>query len=404
MLHDRDEKYEGSDEPEYHFSEEESGDYVDADLPKEEPPSAQQPPASKNSLKALAPSKRMLISLVVFLALVYIVYKMVAPPSSIPSTEISAPVTTAQTTKAPSATQAPASAATMNASNVMPVSTPAPTNATPTATQPEAIMTATAVPAATTSTIPPMPTVPASSATTTSSAPMGTVTPPTNNPPPATNAPTMMAVTVGGGMPGVITTPPTPPSTAPMVQAGQPSVVAAPAPMQQAPGMPSMIPVQSPQTTYSAATTNEAKIAALEADSSRLMSQMQADYNQKLNDFSSQNKALQDQVQTLNARITTMENQLSQLVQALTRQNNESMATPAPVSSVESSDQRVSYNVQAIIPGRAWLRSDNGETLTVAEGDTINHLGRVTKIDPYDGVVEINTGNKVVSLSYGTSA
>jgi hypothetical protein len=141
------------------------------------------------------------------------------------------------------------------------------------------------------------------------------------------------------------------------------------------------------------------------------MSQMQADYTQKLNDFSVQNKAMQEQLQTLNSRVAGMESQLNQLVQAVTRGGQ-----GQPTSSLENGREnnrqlpsigpeiKVAFSVQAIIPGRAWLRSDNGETVTVAEGDTIKGLGRVTKIDPYDGVVEVNTGNKVVSLSYGNGA
>ncbi len=58
--------------------------------------------------------------------------------------------------------------------------------------------------------------------------------------------------------------------------------------------------------------------------------------------------------------------------------------------------------MQAIIPGRAWLKSDSGDTVTVAEGDLLKGYGRVTKIDPYDGVVTIDNGNRIVTLSYGS--
>jgi hypothetical protein len=64
----------------------------------------------------------------------------------------------------------------------------------------------------------------------------------------------------------------------------------------------------------------------------------------------------------------------------------------------------MNYSVQAIIPGRAWLKSDSGDTVTVAEGDMLRGYGRVTKIDPYDGIVNIDTGGKVVTLSYGMVA
>jgi len=141
--------------------------------------------------------------------------------------------------------------------------------------------------------------------------------------------------------------------------------------------------------------------------------QLQMEYTQKLNDFFAQNKILQDQIQTLNARVMSMEAQMNQMMQMFTRygqdvtnnnMNNMNMNSVSPPQSAPPPmpDPKIAYSVQAIIPGRAWLRSDSGETVTVAEGDTIKDLGRITKIDPYDGVVEINTGNKVVSLSYGS--
>ena len=143
-----------------------------------------------------------------------------------------------------------------------------------------------------------------------------------------------------------------------------------------------------------------------------MANQLQTDYMQKLNDFVIQNKALQDQLQTLNSRVGSMETQLNQLVQALIQQgqrnqsdNTASERRAAIQSHVKAeAPPRIAYNVQAIIPGRAWLKSDNGETITVAEGDSIKNVGRVTKIDPYDGVIEINTGSQVVSLTYGTTA
>ncbi len=47
---------------------------------------------------------------------------------------------------------------------------------------------------------------------------------------------------------------------------------------------------------------------------------MRNEYAQKMNDFITQNKALQDQVQTLNARVSTLESELTQMVHVMTRQ------------------------------------------------------------------------------------
>ena len=189
-----------------------------------------------------------------------------------------------------------------------------------------------------------------------------------------------------------------------------------------------MIAVQQPTTEVSAppstpppitnptvtAAPVDAAPARLAETNERLMTQLQSDYTQKINDYSAQNKMLQDQMQTLSARVSTMEAQLTQLIQVLTPNANQTAAPtpapipPAPISSIVPPkpvipvpEVKVAFSVQAIIPGRAWLRSDSGEAVTVAEGDTIKDLGRVTKIDPYDGVVEVNTGSRSVSLSYG---
>lgn len=152
------------------------------------------------------------------------------------------------------------------------------------------------------------------------------------------------------------------------------------------------------------------RAAQVAATNEQLMAQLQAEYAQRIADYQTQNKNLQDEVQTLNTRVASMETEMSQLIQTLTKQfqNNGSTdgvnpdataATPGDTS--VNADIKLPYSVQAIIPGRAWLRADNGDTLTVAEGDTIKDVGQVTKIDPYDGIVEIKVGNKTVTLSYG---
>ena len=55
----------------------------------------------------------------------------------------------------------------------------------------------------------------------------------------------------------------------------------------------------------------------------------------------------------------------------------------------------VSYAIQAVIPGRAWLIASNGSTLTVREGSVIAGLGRVSLIDPRQGRVVISSGRVI---------
>lgn len=51
-----------------------------------------------------------------------------------------------------------------------------------------------------------------------------------------------------------------------------------------------------------------------------------------------------------------------------------------------------SYSVHAIIPGRAWLKSSNGQIITVTEGDNIGDYGKVSVIDSANGLVRTSSG------------
>jgi len=54
--------------------------------------------------------------------------------------------------------------------------------------------------------------------------------------------------------------------------------------------------------------------------------------------------------------------------------------------------QVVSYNVEAVIPGRAWLVGSNGVTITVSVGTAIEGYGRVRMIDAAQGRVLTSSG------------
>lgn len=289
-------------ESEYHFSDEDVSYDVEQEVPQAPPPAPK-----KTLMERLNQRKRMLITIGIFIVLIFIVYRIISPSQTVPSTEIV-----------------------------------------------------------------------------------------------AQNEPVPAAAPVGQ-----LPAPPTPAPVAPVAQvAPPPSPIAATASMPAAPGMaptmgtpsamPQAVAPQVPPTSAILATETQASIMANE----KLIRDMQTTYNSKLEEFAAQNKFLQDQMQNMNSRVVNMENQLNQLIQAWTRANQQQSSNN---NAAEDKMVKSAYNVQAIIPGRAWLRSDNGDTVTVAEGDTLKNLGRVTKIDPYDGIVEINTGNKVISLSYGAT-
>ena len=150
------------------------------------------------------------------------------------------------------------------------------------------------------------------------------------------------------------------------------------------------------------------RVTTLEQQNAAMMSLMQTQYAQKIADNEAQNMTLRNQVQELTARISNMEVAFRQLTKILRGANTSSPSSASANRAViqqtaQAARLRSTYTVQAIIPGRAWLKSDAGDTVTVAEGDVLKDFGRITKIDPYDGIVDIDTGSKIVSLSYGAT-
>jgi DNA-binding FrmR family transcriptional regulator len=65
----------------------------------------------------------------------------------------------------------------------------------------------------------------------------------------------------------------------------------------------------------------------------------------------------------------------------------------------EQLSSRPEYSVEAVVPGRAWLQTKEGRTLTVTVGEEVSGYGRVVAINSYNGKVTMSTG-KVIK--YGT--
>ena len=359
MLHNDDEKYVDTNEPEYHFSddeEQESHESLEGDLHAEAAPAA-----TMQGPKKVIPTRRIALSIVVFLVLFFAVYKMVAPTmQATPATEI------VNTSQQPMTNNNPPLRSLEKASSASVVQTVA--QITPPVVAPP-------------------------------QQPVQTVAPA----PVATSTPAVQAI---GQLPvqSVQSMQALPPTQSQIVTVQQPNMPAQNERMQT--------------TSPTPVTATEANRMSMQAESLRLQNQINAEYTQKLNDYAEQNKMLQEQIETLNARMATMETEFNRLTDTAIKQHEretgQPTSIPPPLVDQQSLNQQTSsaisvvapkafYSVQAIIPGRAWLKSDNGDILTVAEGDSIKDFGRVTKIDPYDGIVEVNTGDKVISLSYGAT-
>ncbi len=148
------------------------------------------------------------------------------------------------------------------------------------------------------------------------------------------------------------------------------------------------------------------RLTLLEQQNTAIMNLLQTEYAQKIADTETLENATRGKIEEVTKRVNRMEASLNQMTDLLkgmskSQSSNEMESVSTPVSEAKSTEPRTIYVVQAIIPGRAWLKSESGDTVTVAEGDYLKNYGRVSKIDPYDGIVAIDTGKKMITLSYG---
>jgi hypothetical protein len=208
-----------------------------------------------------------------------------------------------------------------------------------------------------------------------------------------------------------------------VLQPGMQTTVTTQQPSMQQPSMQQM---PAPEMSSSQASNAIDKLIQLQDQNTKLITQYQTESAQKIAEYEAQNSELQGKIQDMALRMNALETTITHLTKALqdTRgsgamsSNTGSAVVPASNGArpemADNQQQTVvmarpmpmpksAYSVQAIIPGRAWLKSDSGETVTVAEGDMLKNYGKIIKIDPYDGVVQIDSGGRTVTLSYGAT-
>lgn len=116
---------------------------------------------------------------------------------------------------------------------------------------------------------------------------------------------------------------------------------------------------------------------------------------QKLSEVSSQLSQLGQKVGSLHGEVGHLGQQVTEIGQHSTQAqaDNANRAGQANDGLVHGSNG--SYYVEAVVPGRAWLEGPDGDTITVAVGDSLPNLGVISKIDPYTGDVTTSSGEVI---------
>lgn len=144
---------------------------------------------------------------------------------------------------------------------------------------------------------------------------------------------------------------------------------------------------------------SQERMNKLESKFSELMDYM-GSLNQGMSQVTRELSSISDSVQKLNKDVKTLKSQAQPAQQAT--QSSQTLKQPTDTDikyetkpgtpSQMSVGSAATMSVHAIIPGRAWLKSKDGSTLTVTEGDTLDRYGKVLVIDASNGVVITSSG------------
>jgi len=130
---------------------------------------------------------------------------------------------------------------------------------------------------------------------------------------------------------------------------------------------------------------------SLRAHTSRTESQIKdlqgqvADMQSSLNQSQEANQALQKSVADLTSQMQGLSTELNNALEKL----KPAAKTP-----------RIVFHLRAVIPDRAWIIANTGETESVTVGDHIKQYGTVRSIDAQSGLIETSSGRKI---GYGTN-
>lgn len=174
----------------------------------------------------------------------------------------------------------------------------------------------------------------------------------------------------------------------------------APQPVQQAALVPAPI-TPAPTIVKEADTELKQKVSNIESNEQNIK-----------NDVSS----LKDQINTVDNNINNLNAQLAKLNQAVTDLSSQLAKQSMVISLLTEKAKRkayrpkkqyvyvqpIKYNIQAVIPGRAWLIGSNGSTLTVREGTIVKGYGEVRLIDSIQGRVIMSSG-RIIRFSQDDS-
>ena len=160
---------------------------------------------------------------------------------------------------------------------------------------------------------------------------------------------------------------------------------------------PAMNPVPAPQPIAIQETPSPEmlkKISALEVSQGTLSSDVN-NLNTQVSAITTNLNDLNTKIAQLTQTINTLAAQVSQQSQQIAALSVRARPTPRHYVNRQPHMPAVYYYIQAVIPGRAWLVSSQGLTVTVREGTSVPGYGIVKLIDPNQGRILTSSGRTI---------
>jgi intracellular multiplication protein IcmG len=136
------------------------------------------------------------------------------------------------------------------------------------------------------------------------------------------------------------------------------------------------------------------RVAAIELSQQRVRSEVET-VSQQVNTVNNNINNLNNQLANINQVINNLSNQMAKQSEEMAMLMARTQPKPVVKHMIRVPREQLIYNVQAVIPGRAWLIGQNGSTLTVREGTKIAGYGIVKLIDPLQGRVVTSSGQVI---------
>lgn len=160
------------------------------------------------------------------------------------------------------------------------------------------------------------------------------------------------------------------------------------------PAMPMVEPATKPDEKVSEVAQKLNSVEQIQQNMNYTVSNVNTqltDLNANIKDLGPKVDELKQMVTNLMAKVEEQENRI-----ALLTMRPKHRAVTAPVKKVLK--QHLTYYINAIIPGRAWLIASNGSSLTVSRGSDVPGYGIVRTIDSRQGKVMTSSG-RIIKFS-----